>query len=196
MVVHLAETKQYLDNVLIEIDSPAQPKGDLHLGRFLEVKNLETFLPVEKIVHALREYLSFDQYLPLDDPRFKFETPDEVLEGFLKHRYWEIHSQSDDEASAHSKAMRPLIKITPTHVIQTLDIINDIQNGAIRQNLEGLSAYFYNGTKGYAIEFSILPEECTNLKVGETRERVNGGIKITRTDFMTLILYHVEEKKY
>lgn len=204
MIFHLPETKQYLIHLLREIDSPAQTSGDLHLGKCLEEEELIYYHPtdpsavfvspfpsIKPLIRALREYLSFDQYLPLDHPWLQRDGPGEVLEEYLKHNYWEINSQSDEESSRHRKAMRSIGKIIPNHICQTLITIDDIKNGACRQNLEGLRAFFYGGTKGYAIEFSILPEDCTNLKVGETKERTNGGIKMTRTDVMTLILSYV-----
>ncbi len=200
MTFHLPETKQYLENLLREIDSQAQPSGEIHLGKCLEEEEVMdydreksesfvSFFPsIKLLVKALREYLTFDQYPILDNPRFLPNDTRSVLESYLVHSYWEMNAQFDDESSMHRKAMRQIRKIIPRHVIQTLDTIYDIQNGAVRQNLEGLSAYFYEGTKGYAIEFSILPEDCTNLKVGNTSVSVGDGISLIRTDLMTLIL--------
>ncbi len=200
MAFHLPETEQYLENLLRKIDSPAQPSGDLHLGKCLEEEEVMdydreksesfvSFFPsIKLLVKALREYLTFDQYPILDNPRFLPNDTRSVLESYLVHSYWEMNAQFSDESSMHRKAMRSLRKIIPRHVTQTLEIIDEIQEVTVRENLEGVGAYFYNGTKGYAIEFSILPEECTILKVGDTSVSVGDGINLIQTDFMTLIL--------
>ncbi len=193
MVFHLPETENYLENLLRRIDSPSTASGHLHLGKCLEETEGSTFLPKEKIVRALLDYLSLDQYLSPETLTVLPESPERTFTRYLTHLYWEIYSQSDDEASAHGKATRSLRKIIPKQVIQTLEIIDDIQSGAEGQQLAGLEASFYQGTGGYAIEFSILPEGSTTVKIDLEKTTLANGIHITRTDLMTLILCYVKE---
>lgn len=212
MVYHLPETEDYLQKLLERIDSPKQPKGEFHLGTILreldrwessyfnripQTDNFETSLDAainKTICHSLSDNLSFGQYITPEALSPLGLELNEALEQYCSSFLNAVTAESEDELFENLKAIRPLKRILPEHLTKALETVVEIYFKAGGEGLGSLCTYFYPGTRGYAIEFSIFPEDIAIPDEGVEKQTEDRIIKLTRTDFITVI-YSYEEKK-